>query len=183
MQEGHYGETPTAFNTVKIQQLDDYTNSSLIYGSTITINTTDTAFQNATPNTHSQLNMISVVPTVEIKNVYVWEADGTCSFTSKTLTGTCMNDVWTYGQYYLAYFAHKLFLIHKNIYDMYMYNATEFKQLALNMVNNSSYNYIADPYSEELEYGYHPSYPSIISTHQMNEYIDYVKNGDNNLNY
>lgn len=140
---------PNENDFVHIQQLKDYSNSSIVYGCTWELPNSAqncNAFSNLLNNaswTATQPKLTNVIPTVEIKNVYIWEKCGTPYFGSTTLKGKKQTTGanaghYTYGEYYLAYFAHNLYLIDKQTFDEYFYTAQEFMDLADDLIDPSN---------------------------------------------
>lgn len=147
---------PNENDFVHIQQLKDYSNSSLVYGC-------EWEIQNTPANVSTIESIINgssawawhttqpkctkVIPTVDITGVWIWENCGVPKFGSKKLIGTKNNitEHYSYGEYFLAYFAHNLYLIDSQTFNTYFYTAQEFKELVDDMIDpndtGNAYNY------------------------------------------
>lgn len=141
---------PNENDFVHIQQLKDYTNSSLIYGcsweminNAQNVNKISNLLQNPTWWV-TQPTCTVVTPTVDVNNIYIWENCGVPKFGSKKLIGKKdpVTGHYTYGKYFLAYFAHNLYLIDKITFDTYFYTAQEFMELVDDMIDPNDVGYL-----------------------------------------
>lgn len=144
---------PNENDFVHIQELKDYTNSSLIYGCEWEMLNTGqnvTRIQNLLNGSTSwwanQPACTNVIPTVDVNGVWIWENCGVPKFGSKKLIGKrdTATGHYTYGKYFLAYFAHNLYLIDDITFNTYFYTAQEFKEHIDTMIDPNDTGFAAN---------------------------------------
>lgn len=109
---------------------------------------------------------LEVIPSVIITAFMDWTGNKGPVYTeTKTITGTVTGSansqkVYTYGEYIIALFNNKIYLVSKSNYKKYMYNPVDFISLAQNICNGTDdiYSYATAYNANTNKYGYSNTY-------------------------